>query len=166
MNLSETQFLPLEPIQDALDSCTAHLHASTCEVEEAIVSLIKESQVIADEYFKIFLSTSGQHGNDIGALMPSIKKKESVNGPTLEIRWIRSVKGAVGRIRNTINKGSGFSYSVNKLTRKSPDWEKDLIVKTEAQFCAIRELYTLLIKSRINSRAIKKALIKNNEIFD
>jgi hypothetical protein len=157
--------LPVEPIQDALDTCEAHLSSSCSEVEEAIVNLAKESQLIVDEYCQIFMGTSGQHGNDIGTMMPSLKKKESVNGVTIEIRWIKSVKGANGRIRNTINKGSGFSYSLNKLTKKSPEWEKELIETTEAQFAAIRELYTLFIKSRINNRAIKKALAKSKEIF-
>lgn len=159
------QQLPPEFIHDALDFCKAHSIATSSETEATIDALIDEAEKISKQYFEAFMSLSGQNGNDIGAMMPSIKKKTSERGSTLEIRWIRSVKGAEGRIRNTLNKGSGPSYSIGKITLKSPDWEKKLIIETEAQFAAIRDIYSILIKFRIHGRAIEKAIKKYNEIF-
>lgn len=157
--------IALEPIQDALDTCIAHLSASTSETEEAIRSLIKEASSISDEYYRIFFNTSGQRGNDVGAIMPIVKEKESNTGVTLEIKWIRSVKGAKGRIRNHINKGVGNSYSLKKLTNKRPEWEINLIEQAENQFSAIREIYSLLIKARSNNRTIKRIIEKKNKQF-
>lgn len=165
--LDEKIKLPVEQIQDALDNCRAHLSAKESETEQAIRSLLKSARSISEEYYEIFMDVSGQNGNDVGCIMPVVKEKVTTSGLiTLEIRWIKSVKGATGRIRNHINKGVGHSYSLGKLTNKRPEWEKNLIEQTEKQFSTIRELYSLLIKARSNSRSIERLIDKKNEEFD
>jgi hypothetical protein len=158
--------LPLEPMQDALDSGSAHLSTLVAETELAIRSLIKEAYNIASEHYTLFTNLSGQNGNDIGKMMPSVRHKEGKSGQTLEIRWVRSVKGPQGRIRQTVNKGKTHSYTITKLTRNCPEWECELIEKTEKQFAAVREIYSLLIKSRKNNKVINNVIDKHNKAFD
>jgi hypothetical protein len=158
--------MPLEPMQDALDNCKAHLSTLESETERAIKSLIREAHKIASEYQDNFSSLSGQNGNDIGQMMASVRDKEGKAGLTLEIRWLKSVKGPRGRIRKVVNKGKAHSYTLTKLTKNSPDWESHLIEQTEPQFAAIREMYSLFMKARINNKSIRSSVAKHDEKFD
>ena len=163
--MNQDVVMPLEPMQDALDCGSAHLSTLIAETESAIESLIKEAYNIASEHHTLFTSLSGQNGNDIGKMMPSVRHKEGNSGQTLEIRWVKSVKGPQGRIRQTVNKGKAHSYTITKLTKNSPDWERELIEKTENQFAAVRELYSLLIKTRKNNTVISNVIEKHNKAF-
>ncbi|MCA6065441.1 conjugative transfer protein MobI(A/C) [Thalassolituus marinus] len=141
------KLIPNDDVYQALDSCQAHSHSSSSEVEIAIAGIIEAANSVAGNYCDKFLELQ-QAGPGKGSRWPSVRARDGVGGKTLEIRWVRSLIGPEGRVRYTVPKGSGHAYNVNKLCKGSPDWERELVEEAESLFSLLRELYSQLSKCR------------------
>lgn len=148
-------------LESAFDDGIASVSSAEYEINNAIASVITAAEGVANDYFAIFESVSGRNGNAIGSRLPSVRAKEGVNGKTLEIRWIKSVKGLDGRIRKAYLKGKSHKYNLDKITRGAPEWEKELVVDTEEQFARLRIAYSALMKVKYYLKTAENHIQKN-----
>lgn len=141
-------------VDQALENVDADTSDALGSIDRSIDCLVDAAKALADDYFKSFSRISGKNGNPAGSKMASVRDRVGATGKTLEIRWIVSFGTESGRQRRTIAKGKGHSYSIPKLVRRCPDWERELIHDTEIQFARIRSTYSELM-------AVKQLLIKS-----
>ena len=145
-------------IEQASDIIQANDVTISICIEESITALVRAAENIKDDYLVSFYEVSGKNGNKRGSRMPSVRSRKSEGGTTIEIRWMRVAKVDDQVHRKSYSKGTGFGYSVGRLTKGAPEWEVELVRKTEEQFTTIRKLYTNLARLRKQKSALMQSV--------
>lgn len=146
------------------DTVEANCLAVSSMINESIQELADSAKALTNCYFDEFMRQSGANGNAVGSKMPQLKVTDGSGGLYIEITWIKSVRGVdKSRIRTKYTKGNKPGYTLSKITRGSPDWEVELVTRTEEKFTEIRDLYERLSKMRRSNNVLLNNLKRRND---
>jgi len=116
-------------------------------IENGLDEIAELAQAIIDERWQQVLQYERSNPGWENRSMLSLRCYRNGNNIRLEwsgIKWVKKTKGKPMRFHVHINRGSGYSYSLAKLSPFAKEWEIELIEKTEEELVLLRrEAYHL-----------------------
>ncbi|MCQ8117753.1 conjugative transfer protein MobI(A/C) [Methylomonas rosea] len=116
-----------------------------------VESLHGQARMLVDDYWR----RAGQErkkypASQRGRLGVRIRRRESAYSFTIEWFLIASlsIDGQTQTVTQYLKKGKGYSYPLQHVLKKEPDWEASLVEEFETEFADLRKQVDLLGKFR------------------
>ncbi|MCD8476455.1 MAG: hypothetical protein LRY40_09475 [Shewanella fodinae] len=131
-------------------------------LEEQIQYILKEATRLMDEYWLIWRSTNSKYrsidpDNYVGGEVAPRLTQKSGKYYLVWTHYRPRRFGKVGQTWGTHIAPTTRGYTIEQLTKNSPDWERDLIASTEPKLAVLRGSLDVVHESKVKlSRLIRR----------
>ncbi|MCU7988702.1 MULTISPECIES: conjugative transfer protein MobI(A/C) [unclassified Shewanella] len=136
--------------------------ANTIRSLEGLIEAAQfQAKVIVDDYWLKWRSSNRQLRSDDGGKFSGgeMAPRVVVKNEKVYLVWTRYRPGRVGNISKSWGddvKPTQRGYTLDQLTRKSPEWEARMIEDTENRLAPLRETLECLHEAKIKLRRIER----------
>lgn len=119
-----------------------------------------QAKVLVDDYWLKWRSSNRALRTEGGTFTGGeIAPRACIKSDKIYLIWTRYRPGRVGNVGKSWGddiKPTGRGYTVEQLTRKSPDWERRMIEQTETRLAPLREVLDCLHDAKVKLRRIER----------